>query len=123
MTKGAHIPEAACISVRVRLRGRKSNPPGYPEAPATLGEHLRRAVGTGIAAIGTQLDVATSLVERRVVAQAEPDEPFTRAAIPIERQPQRLAVGFELELDLVAVVQLHTQPGGAATVQADLQFD
>jgi DNA-binding XRE family transcriptional regulator len=34
---------AACISVRVRLRGRKSNPPGYPEAPATLGEHLRRA--------------------------------------------------------------------------------
>jgi transcriptional regulator with XRE-family HTH domain len=27
---------------RITLRGRKSEPPGYPAAPATLGGHLRR---------------------------------------------------------------------------------
>jgi transcriptional regulator with XRE-family HTH domain len=29
-------------SCRVTLRGRKSRPPGYPESPQTLGEHLRQ---------------------------------------------------------------------------------
>jgi transcriptional regulator with XRE-family HTH domain len=28
---------------RVTLRGRKSRPPGYPEQPRTVGEHLKRA--------------------------------------------------------------------------------
>ena len=28
---------------RVTLRGRKSRPPGYPEHPKTVGEHLKRA--------------------------------------------------------------------------------
>lgn len=41
ITKGAHTPGVASISLRVHLRGQKSRP-GDPEAPMTIGKQQRR---------------------------------------------------------------------------------
>ena len=86
---------------------------------AALDEHLRRAVGGGVAAIGAELDVAARLVEPGAVTDSQADEALLRAAIPVERQPQRLAVGFELERDPVVAAQLEAQARRATAVQAD----
>ncbi len=86
---------------------------------AAGGEHLRRAVGPGVAAIGAELHGPAGLVELRSVARAEPDEPLLRAAVPLEGQPQRIAARLEDERDALGAGQFDPQPPAAAPVEAE----
>ena len=88
---------------------------------AALGQHLRGAVGSGVAAVGAELDPSSGLIEMGAVPRAEAHEPLFGAAVPIDRQPQWGAVGHEHKLDPVAPEQPDRQPGMATPLEHDIE--
>jgi hypothetical protein len=57
------------------------------------------------------------------VARAEADEPLVGATVPLQREPQRGAVGLESQLDPIVGNELDPEPHVTAAVQRQRQFD
>ena len=52
-----------------------------------------------------------------------PTKPLTGAPVPLDRQPQRLTLGVELEGNPIVAQETHVQPHPASALEADVQLD
>ncbi len=82
---------------------------------------IGRAVRARVRPIGAELDRAPGVVDAQRVASAEPREALLGARVPLDREPQRRAMGGELEDEVVVVCDLDEQLGAAPALQAQLQ--
>ncbi len=88
---------------------------------AARGQHLGRAIGTDVSAVGTQLHVAAALVELSAVTRAEADEPLPGATVPVDPEAQRRPVDRELQRNVILVGQIQAQAPVAIAAQPEPQ--
>jgi hypothetical protein len=86
---------------------------------AADGEHLARAVGSGVRTVGAELDLVPGVVDAQRVARAQPGEALLGPGVPVGGQAQRLAVERELEEDGLRRGQRDPQPPAAPALAAD----
>jgi hypothetical protein len=90
---------------------------------AALGEHLGRAVGPRVVAIGAELDVATGLVQPRMMAQPEAHQALVGAALPVQAESQRIILGRQRQRHPLVGCQLDRQTRDPASVEAQSEHD
>jgi hypothetical protein len=85
-------------------------------------EHVGRAVGARVGAIGPELDPPGGVVDAQRVAHAEAREMLLRARVPARRLAQRRRFHFELEYDDLVSRQRDAQARAAAAVEAQREL-
>jgi hypothetical protein len=73
--------------------------------------------------VGAELDIAAGLVQPRVVAQPEAHQAFVGATLPVQAEPQRLAVSRQGQRDPLVGRQLDRQTRRPASVQTQVEDD
>jgi hypothetical protein len=85
-------------------------------------EHVGRAVGTRVAAVGAELDGAAGLVDVQAVTGAEPDEALLGMPLPSERGAQMARGGRELDGHVVGAGDPHAQARRAPVAEPEREL-